>query len=169
MEATSLDADRDNYNFVQINKGYMKQYRSLIKKSPLGTQILMFFVEKMGRQTNAVICSYKTLEEVTGYKRASIAKAVKILKEDRWIEAVKVGNATAYCINAKVFWQAARNQKKYAMFAATVVASESEQDSDYHQLTKHDLKHIPFVENKERPVITNDELPPPDQQEMPLN
>ncbi|OSK13644.1 replication protein [Escherichia coli M056] len=86
----------------------------------------------MGKTTNAVVCSYATLTEVTGYSRRSVATAIKILKDDRWIQVVKVGNASAYCINEKVIWQAGRNQRKYAIFSATVVASESEQESDYH-------------------------------------
>lgn len=168
-QTSQVDEGVENYNFVQINKGYMQQLGALIKKNSLSAQILMFLVDKMGKHTNAVVCSYKTLQEATGYKRSSVAQAIKTLKEDRWVEAVKVGSATAYCVNAKVFWQAARNQKKYAMFQATVVASESEQDSDFHNLSKKDIKNIPFIDKDDRAIISNDPLPPPDQQEMLLN
>lgn len=166
---SEIDQGKENYNFVQINKSYIKSYRGLIKKSPVAAEILMFLVEKMGRTTAAVVCSYRTLEEVTETSNSTVTRAIKLLKKDRWIEAIKVGSATAYCVNAKVFWQAARNQKKYAMFEATVVASESEQESEYHELAKHPLKHIPFVDRNERAIIGNEELPPPDQQEMTLN
>lgn len=169
MEENRLEPAKENYNFVQINKSYLKQYRGLVKKSSVATEILMFLVEKMGRTTNAVVCSYKTLEEVTGYSRSTVSRGIKLLKDDHWIDAVKIGSATAYCVNARVFWQAANNQKKYAIFQATVVASESEQDSDYHKLARHNMKHIPFVENDERAIVTNEELPPPDQQEMILD
>lgn len=169
MSEELLDEDKKNYNFVQINKGFLKQYRNLIKKSSVATEILMFLVEKMGVTTNAVVCSYKTLEEVTGYSRSTIARSIKLLKQDNWIDAVRIGNATAYCVNARVFWQKGRNEKKYAMFQATVIASESEQDTDYRTISKRDIKHIPLIDPDERPLVTNEVLPPPDQQEMSLS
>ncbi|EFB5776120.1 plasmid replication initiation protein, partial [Escherichia coli] len=106
--------EQDNYNFVQVSRAYLKEWRALTRKSPIASEILMYLIENMGRTTNAVVCSYTTLMEITGVSRASVARAVKILKEDRWMQAVKIGNATAYCVNAKAFWQAGRNQKKYA-------------------------------------------------------
>ncbi|EII3490872.1 TPA: replication/maintenance protein RepL, partial [Escherichia coli] len=101
--------EQDNYNFVQVSRAYLKEWRALTRKSPIASEILMYLIENMGRTTNAVVCSYTTLMEITGVSRASVARAVKILKEDRWMQAVKIGNATAYCVNAKAFWQAGRN------------------------------------------------------------
>ena len=98
--------EQDNYNFVQVSRAYLKEWRALTRKSPIASEILMYLIENMGRTTNAVVCSYTTLMEITGVSRASVARAVKILKEDRWMQAVKIGNATAYCVNAKAFWQA---------------------------------------------------------------
>lgn len=129
----------------------------------------MYLVEHMGRTTNAIVCSYTTLTEVTGVSRASVARAIKILKDNNWIEAIKIGNATAYGINARAFWQAARNQKKYAIFQATVIASSSEQDSNFCEKAKQPLRYIPFIGKDERPIIGSDELPPPDQQDLELN
>ena len=76
-------------------------------------------------------------------------QAISKLKEDRWVDTVKVGSATAYCVNEKVVWQAARDQRKHAIFSATIIASESEQPSDYHLKAKEELKHIPFVKRGE--------------------
>ncbi|MGP4988829.1 replication/maintenance protein RepL, partial [Pseudoalteromonas nigrifaciens] len=89
-----------NYNFVQLSRTYLKDMRVLARKSPLGHEILYYLVENMGRTTNAVVVSYRTLEEVTSTSRSSVARAVKILRDDNWMETVKVGSATAYCVNA---------------------------------------------------------------------
>ena len=159
----------DNSNFVQLSRAYLQSWRGLIRKNPLATEILMFFIEKMGRTTNAVVCSYKTLTELTGYSRTSVANAIKTLKDDNWIDTIKVGNATAYCVNERVVWQASKTQRKYAMFSATVVASETEQDSDYHTKIKTDLKHIPFVDKSERITLGSDQLDPPDQNDLELD
>ena len=138
----------DNYNFVQLSRSYLKQMRELAKKSPLAHEILYYLVEHMGRTTNAVVVSYATLCEITEVSRPTVGRAIKILKDDNWIDAVKIGSATAYCVNARVFWQAAKNQKKYAKFQATIIASQSEQKSSYPQKAKEDLTYIPFIEFK---------------------
>jgi hypothetical protein len=161
---------KDNFNFVQVSRSYLEQMRKLTRKSPLAQEILLYLVEHMGRTTNAVVCSYVTLQEVTGMSRSSVANAIKLLKDDNWLEAVKVGSATAYAVNARVFWQAARNQKQYAVFQATIIASASEQQSDFHEKAKTKLTHIPFVEASERPLVNvKEKLPPPDQQDLDLD
>ena len=161
--------ENDNANFVQLSREYTSNLGRLARKNALSVQIMMFLVESMGRTTNAVICSYKTLQELTGTSRSSVSGALKILKDDNWVQAVRVGNATAYAINEKVFWQAGRNARKYALFSATVVASETEQDSNFHEKAKEPLRHIPVVGDA-RPVLnSNEELPPPDQTDMDLD
>lgn len=158
--------DDSNYNFVQLSRAYLKAWRELTTSQPAAATVLLYLIEQMGRTTNAVICSYKTLQEATGYSRPSISRAIKVLKEENWIDTVKVGSATAYCVNERVAWQAGRNQRRYAMFSATVVACESEQDSDYHLKAKDDIRYIPIVRAGEQAVITNEELPPPDQGDL---
>jgi len=157
-----------NYNFVQLQKSYLKNWRILASKNPVAVQILFFLIENMGRTSNAVICSYQVLEEMTDTSRSTVSRAIRILKDENWIQAVKVGSANAYAINEKVAWQAARNQRKYAIFSATVVASESEQDSKFAEKAKEALKHIPVIDyTKETVTIdTEEKLPPPDQGEM---
>lgn len=163
--------ESDNANFVQVSRSYLKQIGNLSRKNPAATQILFYLVETMGRTTNAVVCSYKVLQEVTGLGRTSVATAIKVLKNDNWIDAVKIGNATAYAINERVFWQAGKNQRKYAVFSATVVASESEQPSDFQKKANEKLTYIPFVESpKERILIDHNEpLEPPDQKDFDLD
>ncbi len=160
---------QDNYNFVQLSRQYLQDMRRLTRKNPLAQEILLYFVEHMGRTTNAIVCSYQTLMEVTGSSRATVGRALKVLRDDRWLESVKIGTATAYAVNARVFWQAARNQKDYAFFTATVIAASSEQPSDFHLKAKENLRHIPFVEIRDRILIDADEeLPPPDQKDLNL-
>jgi hypothetical protein len=162
-------SNEGNYNFVQVQKGYMKHWRELIKKQPLAAEIMFYFMEVMGRNTNAVVCSYKTLQEITGYSRPSVGRAIKTLKDMNWIDSVKIGSATAYAVNERIAWQSGKNHRKYAIFSATVVASESEQDSNFHEYSNQPIKHIPFVASKERVLISDEQFPPPDQQELDLD
>lgn len=165
--AGAIDDETKNVNFVQLSKPFLKQWRALTRKNPIATELLLWMIEKMGRKTNCVVCSYQTMQEVTGVSRATVGRAIKLLKDENWITTVKIGSATAYCVNAHVAWQAARNEKRYAVFAATVVASESEQDGSIEE--QHKLKQIPFVGKDERVIVQDEELPPPDQREMELD
>lgn len=158
-----------NYDFVQVSRSYLKQMRALARKSPLAHEILYYLVEHMGRTTNAVVVSYATIGEVCGSSRPTVGRAIKILKEDNWVDTVKIGNATAYCVNARAFWQAGRNQKKYAVFSATVIASESEQESSYPEKAKQKLTYIPVVEQGERMIADSEKLVPPDQTDLDLD
>ena len=158
----------ENYNFVQLSRNYLREMRGLARKSPVAHEILYYLVEHMGRTTNAVVCSRSVLAEVTGCSIATVGRAIRVLKDDSWIDTVKIGNASAYCVNERVFWQAARNQRQYAVFSATVIAAASEQDSDFREKAKQKLTYIPIIEDSDIPVTGQDHLPPPDQQDLDL-
>ena len=160
--------ETDNHNFVQVSRQFLADWRRLLKRSPIAIDLMYLLMQYMGRTTNAVVISQKSLCELTGYSRQYISRGLRVLKEERWVEVVKVGTANAYCVNEKIAWQAARNQREYALFSAAVYASNSEQDEEYRELSKQELRHIPFVETKGERMIVDDQerLPPPDQLDM---
>ena len=69
----------------------------------------------------------------------------------------------------KHFGRQVEIKKKYAIFQATVIASSSEQESDFLEKSQQDLRYIPFVDLKDRPIAGTDELPPPDQTDLDLD
>ena len=165
-EPSEAHPSTDNYNFVQVSRSYLREMRGLARKSPVAHEILYYFVEHMGRTTNAVVCSRNVLAEVTGCSIATVGRAIRVLKDDNWIDTVKIGNASAYCVNERAFWQAGRNQRQYAVFSATVIAAASEQDSDFREKAKQKLTYIPVIEDSDIAVAGKDQLPPPDQQDL---
>lgn len=167
-EPSEAHPSTDNYNFVQVSRSYLREMRGLARKSPVAHEILYYFVEHMGRTTNAVVCSRNVLAEVTGCSIATVGRAIRVLKNDNWIDTVKIGNASAYCVNERAFWQAGRNQRQYAVFSATVIAAASEQDSDFREKAKQKLTYIPVIEDSDIAVAGKDQLPPPDQQDLDL-
>lgn len=134
---------RVNHDFVQVTRSYLPEWRQLTRKSPLAAEILLFLIEHMGKQNNAVVASYATIQKLTGRSRATVARAIKLLKEQNWIDVVQVGTATAYAVNERVAWRTHANQRQYAMFSATVVAGASEQ----REIRKSSLKHIPVIDD----------------------
>lgn len=139
-----------NHNFLQVQKRNLKEFRRLIDKSPVAAKLIFLLAEKMNRQ-NALMCSFKTLEEITGLSRATLSRAIAVLKKEQWINVLKVGSANAYIVNYNVFWQDSADKKNsHAVFGATIIASKSEQDSEDEEYKEQwkgvSLRHFPFMD-----------------------
>lgn len=153
---------KKNHNFVQVQKHNLKEFRRLIKENPTAAQIMFLFAEKMNRQ-NALMCSFKTLEQITGLSRTTLSKAINLLKKEQWIEIIKMGTANAYLINHQVFWQDTADKRDSTFtFGATLIATRSEQDPE---MQKEDwkgvsLRHFPFLQSAPMKDITPDENSP---------
>lgn len=120
------EKDSPYNNFAQLNLRYGKEWRALMKESPIAAQILMLLIEHADKY-NAVICSYKVLEEGLGYCRTTIYKAVKVLQDNNFIQIQRSGTANVYLINREVAWKSWGKNFQYAQFAAQVMISKSEQ------------------------------------------
>lgn len=158
LEETTREANKKkNLDFVQLYKKELKQLRGLVKLNPTAAQILLVFVEKMNKQ-NAVIMSYKTLEQITKKKRNTLSKAIKDLREAKFINIIKVGNANAYVVNSNVFWSTDNQIKeKFAIFTATVVACGSDQDDDFEDWSNVELKQIPIIYPGEKLTVLGED------------
>lgn len=132
-----------NVNFTQFGNAHLPAWRELIHTNPIAAEIMMFLIENMGKHHNAIIVSYNTMMELTGRSRATVSRAIKVLKQGNWIDTVQIGKSSAYAVNERVAWRSHANGRKYAYFSASVVAGSSEQTEPL-QNTK--LKQIPFVE-----------------------
>lgn len=121
-------AEEKNVGFVQVYRKNMKAFRGIIQQNPLAAEIFYFLMENMD-YGNSLACSYAVLQEVTNSSRTSVWRAVKFLQEKNHVSISKMGNCNVYHVNAEVAWTTWGNGKKYAKFKATVLISESEQDS----------------------------------------
>lgn len=157
---------KKNFNFVQIEKRALKEVRTLYERNATAGKLLFILAEKMNRQ-NALVCSYDTMSKITGLSRQTLYKAVKYLKEENWIQVIKVGTANAYVVNSRVFWQSS-GDKKFTVFNAAIVASSDEQDEPVENWDKIELKQFPFLSHGEEMIMTgnDDKPPPPDQLEI---
>ena len=157
-----------NVNFVQIDRRIMQAHRELMFSSPGAAIVLSVLTEHMDK-SNGIVISYSTLQELTNYSRAAVGRAIKKLKEDQWIQVIKVGTASVYVVNSRAFWTANAKGKHYSRFHATVVASASEQSVGIEKLKALQLRQVPVLQNSERLTLNDDILPPPDQADMDLN
>ena len=99
----------------------------LVANSPTAYRIFKFLIANMDRY-NAVIVSYKVLQQVFGYGQATVARAIKFLKDHNYIEVVRTGGANVYTVNKHLYWNSWGTNYAYAEFDARVIITASEQD-----------------------------------------
>ena len=144
-----MDDQAKNHNFTQVADGYMDDYARLIQRNPAAASLLMFFASRMGRLNNAVVMSYRSMMELTGYSRPTIVNALKVLKSENWLDSVKIGSIKAYGLNERFVWKAANNQRHYAEFSAICIAAASEQEPKREakaQSVREKLRYLPVIE-----------------------
>ena len=134
----------------------------LMKKSPIAYCIMDFLASNMDH-FNAVICSYKVMQEVFGYSRAAISEAIKLLKEHKFIEVKKTGTSNIYMINKQLYWNSWGTNYAYAEFGAKIIISASEQDKDTQEQVKLEIKkhqEVTVKPNKETKKKTEQDKKP---------
>ena len=154
----------NTYGWLQFEKRGLKELQNLATRSPAAMGTLMYMLNNMSR-SNALVVSQKAIATELGLSLKSIGNSIKLLTEHHFIQAVKVGNTSIYVVNSKVAWQGERGAR-YAAFGADVVAIEGEQTFDIDDTAP--LKSVPRMHTGERLLVGNEDLPPPDQQEMEL-
>ena len=73
----------------------------LMKKSPIAYCVMDFLASNMDR-FNAVICSYRVMQEKFGYSRAALSEAIKLLREHNYIDVKKTGTSNIYILNKRI-------------------------------------------------------------------
>ncbi|MHC6051555.1 hypothetical protein ACYT84_07255 [Ralstonia solanacearum] len=80
-------------------------------------------------KTNSIVASRRTLSELLGHSERTINRSISYLKEKQVITTSRSGSSVIIHVNSKVAWKNGRAKAKFAKFNATVLISESEQDT----------------------------------------
>jgi Fe2+ or Zn2+ uptake regulation protein len=128
--------------WTQYNNEHTREMIWLAMNHPRSNAILYFLVDQMD-QYNAVMCSYKVIEEVFDVSIDTVRRALKVLKEHGFIAVLKSGSSNVYAVNDNVFWKSWGKNKRYSKFPANVILSLSEQEAGYQE------KKIAFEKLKE--------------------
>ena len=111
----------------------------LMKQSPYAYCIMDFLASNMDNY-NAVICSYKVMQERFGYSQATVKRAIRLLKEHRYIDVKKSGTSNVYMLNKHLYWNSWGTNYAYAEFDAKVIISASEQDKETQAQIKTEIQ-----------------------------
>lgn len=152
-------------SWVQVERAAMERWAKLAVEHPRAASVMMTMVAQMGRN-NALVVSQKTLAKLTGCARATLQRALDVLKEGRWIDVRQIGptgTACAYIINDRVAWTGARDGIRYSMFSANVVVADFEQPDSTELDHQKPLERLPAVFKGEHQLPTGPGLDPPTQ------
>jgi DNA-binding transcriptional ArsR family regulator len=89
-------------------------------------KVMLFIVEHMDHY-NALVCSYKVIEEALGISQATVARSIKFLREKGMIYVRKSGTSNVYTLNPEIAWKSWGSNKKYCKFPANILLSHNEQ------------------------------------------
>src|SRR5699024_8355252 len=91
---------------------------------------------------NALMVSYKVMQERFNKSPDTIRRAIKLLKDKQYIDIYKSGTSNVYTVNKTIAWNSWGNNYKYGKFGANIILSESEQE-------EQTLKRIKSEKHKE--------------------
>lgn len=152
--------------YYMMSRRAEKNLRALQRENSSASLVFSVIREHMQIGTNAVTISNEALAQILGISTRTVARATKYLKDKSYVQVVKIGSSNTYVVNEQVAFAGNVGQRK-AVFSATVVAHECEQQEDWDKIKK--LKAVPIIYEDERVILGSDELPPPDQTDLDLN
>jgi DNA-binding XRE family transcriptional regulator len=152
--------------YYMMSRQAEKNLRAIQRESPSAALMFSVIREHMQIGTNAVTVSQAALGQILNLSRSTISRASKYLADNQYVQIVKTGNVSTYVVNEQVAFAGSAGQRK-AVFSATVIAHECEQDEGWEKVQK--LKAVPVIYEDERVILGGDELPPPDQTDLNLN
>jgi hypothetical protein len=158
--------NRVSGGYYMMSRRAEKNLRDLQRENKNASLMFSVIRENMQIGTNAVNISNKALSKILGISTRSVTRATKYLLDKKYVDVIKVGNSNTFVVNEQVAFAGNAGQRT-AVFSATVVAHESEQDEGWDEVKK--LKAMPVIYDDERILLGDDELPPPDQQDLDLN
>lgn len=130
--------------WFQVNKDYYKAEDWLMAKSPIAYRIFKFLINNMDGY-NSVVCSYAVLQEYFEVSKPTITRAIKLLKDKKYVEVYKSGTSNVYAINKNIVWNSWGTNYKYAKFGANIILSESEQEQQAEIKTER-MKQVTIKE-----------------------
>lgn len=145
-ELEKQEKEKKNSNFVMIYREHMPEIRWLMKKSRYASNIFNFILEHMD-YNNALMCSYQVFMDYFEISKDTVRLAIKILKENGFIDILKSGTNNVYIVNQEIAWTSWDNQKKYCKFQGNILISATE-NKDYEYRRQFDrLKALREREN----------------------
>lgn len=140
-ESPNTEDEKKNSNFIQLYRDNISAIRWLSKHNATALEMFLFILEHMDH-TNALACSYAVFEEALGKSKATVTRAVKVLKDNGFLSVLKMGTSNVYIINQEVAWSSWDNKKKYCKFNGNMLISHKENKDYRYSKTSTKVKFL---------------------------
>lgn len=146
--------------WLQSDKAAHQAMWQLGIKHPMALSVLHFMVSKLSRGTNGVVMSAAAIAKQMGISQRSVQNTIVILRDCKFVQVLKSGNANVYIINSRVAWQGERGAR-FASFNAQILVDESEQAQPVDELIHEaeEMLAVPLMHFNEE--IQLDAIDPP--------
>ena len=111
--------------FYQVNLEHSEVLMWLSLHEPKARAILDFLLTHMDGY-NALVCSYKVIQEALDISRTTAYEAIKVLTSKGFIHIAKSGNSTVFYVNDDLAWKSWGKNRAYCEFPANIILSASE-------------------------------------------
>lgn len=128
-------------NWYQFNRDHTADMIWLTNNYPKAQVILLFLLDQMD-DYNAVMCSYKVLEEALNMSTATITRAIKILKDKGYLAILKSGTSNVYVVNKDLAWGSWGKNFHYCKFPANVILSATENNEYLEKVKATKIKEV---------------------------
>lgn len=125
MEIVKMEKKCGYKKFYQVNLKHAELLMGLSLHEPKARAILDFLFAHMDGY-NALVCSYKAVQEALEISRTTAYEAIKVLTSQGFIHVAKSGNSTVFYINDDLAWKSWGKNHKYCEFPANIILSASE-------------------------------------------
>lgn len=119
-----------NPRFFQFRMHNFKLIRKLTSENKVAAELFFFLIENMAEGSNSFIVSQEALSQVLNCSRMTVYRATKHLVEEKYIQILKSGVNSIYCVNADIVWTKRHDDLYHARFNASVYLTSSEQDKE---------------------------------------
>ena len=152
--------------WAQINLEAAEDLRGLMRRNSKAAELILALIERMvPGGGGVVVCSRETMRELLGCSMPTVERALRTIVTEGWAQRIRVGGAHALAINSRVAWVGPRGDLPHAVFAATVIASRSEQDAI--ALNPPPVRSIPTLRPGDEALPEGPGQKPPSQPDLP--
>ena len=151
--------------WLQSDKAAHQAMWKLGIQHPMALSVLHFMVSKLSRGTNGVVMSAAAMAKQMGISQRTVQNTIVVLRDCKFVQVLKSGNANVYIINSRVAWQGERGAR-FASFNAQILVDESEQSQQVDELIEQaeQMYPVPVMHFNEEIQLNTIESPETPQQ-----
>ena len=162
------DARGNVQGWLQVEKKAHRAMALFGAKNGTALAVLHLLTGRLNRGTNAVIMSHEAIASALGITSRTARDSTKKLEAAKFVQVLKSGTSNVYVINSRVAWQGVEACAMRLSMPTWSWWSRSKTALLTSSSRSQSLQHVPILDFNERFLVGNEDLPPPDQQEMEL-